>query len=180
MLTRWCSMLFLKQNIYFPTPVLKDQHLLIFKQKGCFLERGRASFLISKEHLEFFLAYGFHCPGIGQILGVSAKEVKPTKNFFQVTVNSLGQLWDLRTSILVSCKKQASASQEVLKAHLRNTWTLLESFVFLNQILLVRRLHALHTCPILRSDLTSRCLTFQALRMCTKLQWKTSASCIVR
>ena len=38
-------------------------------------DRGRPSFLISKEHLEFFLCYSFHCPEIGRILGVSESTV---------------------------------------------------------------------------------------------------------
>ena len=79
MLTRWCCTLLLKQNIYFPTSVSKkDLNLLLFKQKGCSGDQGRPSFFISKEHLELFLSYGFHCPEIGQILGVSESPAKMT------------------------------------------------------------------------------------------------------
>ena len=41
-------------------------------------DRGRPSFFIRKEHLELFLSYGFHCPEIGQILGVSESAAKMT------------------------------------------------------------------------------------------------------
>ena len=57
-------------------------------------DRGRPSFFISKEHLEFFLSYGFHCPEIGQVLGVSESTVRRRLNQFELSVKNFSQITD--------------------------------------------------------------------------------------
>ena len=38
--------------------------------------RGRPRFVVTKEQLEFFINYGFHCPEIGRILNISESTVR--------------------------------------------------------------------------------------------------------
>ena len=57
-------------------------------------DRGRPSSLIGKEHLEFFLSYGFHCPEISQILGVSESTLRRRLNQFGLYAKNFSQIID--------------------------------------------------------------------------------------
>lgn len=65
MLTRWCFTILLKQNITFQHSFEEGPASTHIQAERMFSEdRGRPSFFISKEHLDFFLSYDFHCPEI--------------------------------------------------------------------------------------------------------------------
>ena len=57
-------------------------------------DRGRPRFVVTKEQLEFFINYGFHCPEIGRILNISESTVRRRLKEFGISANNFTRLTD--------------------------------------------------------------------------------------
>lgn len=57
-------------------------------------DRGRPRYIVTKEQLDFFINYGFHCPEIGLILGISESTVRRRLREFGISANNFTRLTD--------------------------------------------------------------------------------------